>query len=658
MLYKLIKEPARDLPHAVFPEKKKNNFNPPSEEIQRIYNKYKKEKQFVNRAQMHQLIDFYKESIKRNIDWNGFNFEFSFTKEYNDIQEFYNEVKRQSYKIDFDKIKSSYIEDKIKKGELFLFKIYNKDFSPHSKGSPNLHTSFWRLLFDEKNLKDTVAKLDGQAEIFFRPASIKKSERKIHKKDVPIENKNLNNAKKESKFKYDLIKDRRYTQDKFLFHVPITLNFSTQNKTAKQFNTEVNHFLQHNTNVNIIGIDRGERNLLYYTVIDQEGKILEQESLNIIANRIPNQNNIIETDYHSILDKKEHERDRARKDWGTIENIKELKAGYLSQVVHKLTNLIIKYNAIVMLEDLNIGFKRGRFKVEKQVYQKFEKALIDKLNYLVFKDRNWGEAGHYLNAYQLTPPTPKRTKNQKLDKQKGILFYVRAAYTSKIDPATGFVPPLRLRYESVEKSIELLECFSKIRYNSEKLYFEFTFDDKNEKFKDTQMPSGGWTVCTHGKERYSYNRETKETKPYNITDKIKKLLNQNEISYEEGKDLRSSFSKKLGKEFYRKLFRYMNITLQLRYTFKKGDEEEDFILSPVKNEQGVFFDSRKVKKDNSMPKDADANGAYHIALKGLWILEKINTTLGKDSKAKLTPSDLILKDKCWIKFAQDRIQKK
>ena len=65
--------------------------------------------------------------------------------------------------------------------------------------------------------------------------------------------------------------------------------------------------------------------------------------------------------------------------------IEELKEGYLSQVIHKITQLMVKYHAIVVLEDLNMGFMRGRQKVEKQVYQKFEKMLIDKLNYLVDK---------------------------------------------------------------------------------------------------------------------------------------------------------------------------------------------------------------------------------------------------------------------------------
>ena len=64
--------------------------------------------------------------------------------------------------------------------------------------------------------------------------------------------------------------------------------------------------------------------------------------------------------------------------------------------------MVIDYNAIIVMEDLNKGFKRGRFKVERQVYQKFENMLISKLNYLVFKERKADENGGILRGYQLT----------------------------------------------------------------------------------------------------------------------------------------------------------------------------------------------------------------------------------------------------------------
>ena len=122
---------------------------------------------------------------------------------------------------------------------------------------------------------------------------------------------------------------------------------------------------------------------------------------------------------------------------------------------------MVKYHAIVVLEDLNMGFMRGRQKVEKQVYQKFEKMLIDKLNYLVDKKADASVSGGLLNAYQLTS---KFDSFQKLGKQSGFLFYIPAWNTSKIDPVTGFVNLLDARYQNVEKAKAFFSKFDAIRY--------------------------------------------------------------------------------------------------------------------------------------------------------------------------------------------------
>lgn len=49
---------------------------------------------------------------------------------------------------------------------------------------------------------------------------------------------------------------------------------------------------------------------------------------------------------------------------------------------------------------------------------------------------------------------------------------------------------------------------------------------------------------------------------------------------------------------------------------------EDRILSPVKDKNGNFYDSSKYDEKSKFPCDADANGAYNIARKGLWIVEQ------------------------------------
>ena len=165
-----------------------------------------------------------------------------------------------------------------------------------------------------------------------------------------------------------------------------------------------------------------------------------------------------------------------QKEWQTIESIKELKEGYISQVIYKISQLMIKYNAILVLENLNEGFINGRKKVGKQVYQKFEKMMIDKLNYLVDKNLEEGEAGGLLKAYQLAS---KFESFKKLGKQSGMMFYIPAWNTSNIDPCTGFVNLFErkhLKYSSVNAAVDFWSKFESIAYDDKGEYFKFSFD--------------------------------------------------------------------------------------------------------------------------------------------------------------------------------------
>ena len=58
------------------------------------------------------------------------------------------------------------------------------------------------MIFDEKNLQDVVYKLNGEAEVFFRKASIDEKDIIKHGANKPIENKNKLNDKKKSVFNY------------------------------------------------------------------------------------------------------------------------------------------------------------------------------------------------------------------------------------------------------------------------------------------------------------------------------------------------------------------------------------------------------------------------------------------------------------------------
>ena len=599
-----------------------------------------------NPSDLKTFISYYQEMAKEY--WKQFELKLKSSEKYQNFKDFTDDIASQSYKLSFDKIKENYIEKKVQNGDLYLFQIYNKDFSEHSKGKPNIHTSYFKLLFDDENLKDTILKLNGQAEIFYRKSSMKKEV--IHQKNKPIANKNPLNPKSQSTFGYDIVKNRRWTEDRFFVHVPINLNFKQKTMKSYQFNQKVLESLKSNKNVNIIGIDRGERHLAYYTVINQKKDMLEQGSFNIISTEYKNQNSEkidMNTNYHKLLETKEQERDQSRKSWDKIENIKELKSGYLSHLVHQIAKLMIKHNAIVVFEDLNKGFKHGRMKFEKQVYQKLEKALIDKLNYLVFKNiEDLKQPGGLLKAYQLTAPFKSLNK---MGKQTGFVFYTPAHYTSKVDPKTGFINLIYPRYTTVEKSQKLFKRFESIFYDKEKDFFVFEYSDGKVNPDKKSESNGKWVVCTHGSERYKYNNKQKTTQKVNVTVAIKKLFDQYNIQYQNGEDIRDTIIKQDKKDFFIHLICCLKLTLQLRHINPeaKHDQEKDFILSPVADEKGRFFDSRKAK--NNEPQNADANGAYHIALKGLIMLNKLDQW---DSTSR-TP-DLKVHNKEWFNFIKPK----
>lgn len=637
MEYKLLPGANKMLPKVFFSKSRICEFAPSEQLLENYKNETHKKGATFNINDCHALIDFFKDSINKHEDWSKFGFNFSNTDTYEDLSGFYREVEQQGYNISFRNVSADYIDSLVEEGKIYLFQIYNKDFSPHSKGIPNLHTLYWKMLFDKRNLSDIVYKLNGQAEVFYRESSID-AKFPTHPANQPIKNKNISNKRPYSTFTYDLIKNKRYTVDKFQFHVPITINFkSTGNDNINQ---SVNEYIQQNDDLHIIGIDRGERHLLYLTVIDMKGQIKEQYSLNEIVNVY--KENDYSTNYHDLLLKREEERMKARQSWQTIESIKELKEGYLSQVIHKISELMVKYNAIVVLEDLSMGFMRGRQKVESSVYQKFEKMLIDKLNYLADKKINPEDEGGILNAYQLTS---KFTSFQKIGKQSGFLFYTQAWNTSKIDPVTGFVNLFDTRYETREKSKIFFSKFDFIRYNAKNDWFEFGFDYNNFTAK-AEGTCTNWTLCTVGKRIETFRDENKNSqwvsKEVNLTDKFKNFFAKYQIDIND--NLKEAIIQQNNAGFFNEILNLFKLTLQMRNSMTGTDV--DYLQSPVANAEGVFYNSETCS--DSLPKNADANGAYNIARKGLWIVRKIK------SSNDLKKINLAISNKEWLQFAQNK----
>ncbi len=656
-------KPYLDLPNSFFRQSGINKFHP-SERTLKIYKAFREDSKSVGIKEVRELIDYYKDAITRNEDWNAIDYRFSPTESYENINDFYTEVAEQSYKLSFIDVLAKQVDEWVETGKLYLFQLYNKDYAPGAHGRKNLHTLYWESIFTKENLNNCFIKLGGKTELFYRPQSIKvpvvhkigsKMLNRRDKNGMPIPDsiyRNLfqyfNGKKNEAELTHEeknyidkvivkdvtheIIKDRRYTKQYFYqFHIPIVFNANAKGNV--KLNERVIEYIQSNPDVNIIGIDRGERHLIYLTLINQRGEILKQKTFNIVGNY----------NYQAKLVQREKERDEARKSWQSIGKITDLKEGFMSAVVHEIAKIMVEYNAIVVLEDLNRGFKRGRFKVERQVYQKFEKMLIDKLNYLSFKDRDANEEGGILRGYQLTEKVVNYTE---IGRQTGFMFYIPAAYTSKIDPVTGFVNLFDFNdLTNAEKRRSFLLAMKRIEMKNGNVEFEFDY----RKFKTYQTDyQNEWTVSTSGK-RIVYDKEKKETKDVYPTQEIIKAFANKGIVLEEGMDLKAILygidADAKSASFFYAIVNAFKMTLQMRNS--NSVRGEDYILSPaIRNEKQFCTSDVKKEKDNDgdwiadLPIDADANGAYHIALKGLYLLRN--------------PQNKKIENEKWFKFMVEK----
>jgi len=627
MEYKLLPGPNKMLPKVFFAKKNmissdnpKGLFHIPDRVLDiRERESFKKGDSF-DRDDLNAWIDFCKENIDRYPDWKVFDFHFLPSEQYADVSRFYNHVEKQGYRLDFVGVNKKTLSQMVTEGKVYLFQIANKDLTNTTTAEQgkkqNIHTMIWKTLFEDKT---STIKLNGEAELFFRPASLEKRE--------PVTGQNskqtINHA----------IKNKRYTEDKFLFHVPITLNFSLHDE---RINEKINAHINSSGNLHIIGIDRGEKHLAYYSVVDLNGHIVEQGTLN---------QDLLGKDYAAKLDEVAGNRTEARKNWQTIGTIKELKEGYISQVVRRIADLVLKYNALVVLEDLNIGFKRGRQKIEKSVYQKLELALAKKFNFLVQKDALSGKAGSVTRALQLTPPT--NTFGDIRGKQWGIMLYTRAAYTSVTDPVTGFRKNIYLRKGAKEDMRDAILSFREIGFDPGKEAYYFSYDPAD--FAENKSLSRLWTMFSC----VSRIRSEKDEHGIWVPREVDVTSNLNRLFTSHGIITRSPIlpqiknRAELDNKFYEELIWNINLILQLRNS--NSAKGEDFIHSPVV----PFFDSRVYEQEGrqpngidntNMPTCGDANGAYNIARKGLMMVERIKTNMEKP--------DLYIPDEEWDAFSQ------
>lgn len=615
-------------------------LNLPVHDILEIYEKgmflreYAKVDPVKQREALTKMIDYFKLGLSRHPSYSEFTFKWRDSADYVNIAEFYRDCTLSCYRITNEPIDWAFLQTLVEEGKIYLFRLHNADFSDAAHGTEKLHTQYFKMLFDDRNLVQPCFQLNGGAEMFYRPASISKSDEIVHLAGRPIKSKNPLNTRSSRTFEYNITKDRRYTRAQYELHLALTANFSYSG--SKFLNAKVRDAICAEDDTYVVGIDRGESNLLYVCVVDGRGNIVEQRSLDTIVSEHNGTTKV--TNYATLLAERSAARHQQRQDWKTIDQIKHLKEGYISQAVSEICRLAVKYDAVIAMEDLSGNFKRNRTKIEKAVYQKLEEMLIRKLNLLADKRKNPEKIGGVLNAYQITEPF---TSFAKMGRQNGFLMFMSAAYTSNIDPTTGFVDLLRPKYESVAKAKEFFGKFDRIYFD--RTLGLFAFDTDYDKFEAAEYcPRRNWTIHTYGT-RIRWTKTTGDhavSDKINLTDDMKALFARYGIRLDED-NLVPQILKQTDAAFFRELTALLALTLQMQCI--DAGRGEDYVISPVRNDHGEFFFSAAATQE--MPQTTAANGAYNIARKAQWALANMRASEG--GKYRLTPSNAE-----WLTLAQ------
>jgi len=619
MVYNFFGDANKNLPYRCFAKCNEEAYKPSAEVLRiRQAGSYMTTSKNFRLGDLHKLIDYYKSCIMKMPVWSEVKFDWKPTEEYKTLGEFTESFVRPGYFIEFLKISAQTIERLVDEGKIYLFRMDRKDWSVYSKGRKSLHTLYMEMLFHPENLDKVVYKLSGGAEMFFRKASIRPG-KPTHPAGQPIANKSPEVAcqKPTSTFDYDLIKDKRYTKDMFMLHLPVAVNYCIPDSKGMKVTAAVRDLIRQGRFRHIIGIHRGERNLLYVSVTDMHGNIVEQKSLNVIEDT---QDGILHTkDYNDLLQRRGEDRQQSRKDWKTIDKIRDIKQGYLSQAINVVTDMILKYEALVVLESLDDRFKRSRQKIEKNIYAKFEDQLVTKLNFLVKKDRSLNEPGGLLNGLQLTDRVDADSRLF----QNGIIFYVPAAHTSNACPVTGFLNFFKFKDNDVASVKAFFGKFDTIRYNGLKDVFEFTFDYT----QFTDKAEGGrtrWTVSTYGQRcAWSGSTGNRKMRMADLTEEFKQLFVSHGVDFTG--NLKEAIATVEKRSFYDGLASLFTLMMQMRNV---SNGVCDFFISPVEDHQGNHFVSSP--ENRRLPVDTDAVSAYNIARKGYLMVQSIMQTASGD----------------------------
>lgn len=610
LVYKQLPGLNKTFPRCFASSKKAEELYGTTDEIRDIVENKRYTKEADDRESCVKWIQFCIDAFQKNPDWmRYYKVPFKKAEEYTSANDFYTQTEKHTiYMAWSEHLSEDYVRQSVKDGTAFLFKLYNHDFSPCHTGKDGNYTRIIKELFSEENLQkinatdQSALKLCGGAKLLFRKASI--PYKVTHEACEELANKNPLNPKKTSTFSYELCKDRRFMTDSFILRFGVQIGFRNEEISVYESNRYFNCQVQ-NGGANILTIRAGEEHLLYYLVSDRTGKILEQGSLNTIESH--SEHFTVIKDYKTILAEREKAMAEAKEAWDYSVDIKDVRNAYVACAIHVLLSIRDKYDAVIFLEDYSGDFVSRRRANVKAVYQQLQTALLNKLSCYVPAGSSYSE------AVQLAVPV---SSLDDLKGQKGIVYFVNAAYTANTDHTSGFCNQYyeAFTYENMHKASAVCEKL-KITFDEKHTEFLISLNEDNFGFSTSKK----WLL--HSKGIRSIWQDGK-VKAFDCTSELAELMKDYHMS-----DF-SEYKTVADKAFYVRFFNIMKVLLKMHYSDPSG--EDSFFLSPV-----TGYDSRTM--DDLCPNNSTSEKTYLVMLKGKRDLDNIDSKtllITRDEKGK------------------------
>jgi len=203
---------------------------------------------------------------------------------------------------------------------------------------------------------------------------------------------------------------------------------------------------------------------------------------------------------------------------------------------------------------------------------------------------------------------------------------------------------------------DFVTSFDSIKYDDERGLFAFEFDYENFVTHKVEMARNKWTVYTYGEriKRKFKNGSWDTAEKVDLTYQMRSILEKYEIEYNKGQDILEQIEEldeKAQNGICKEIKYLVKDIVQMRNSLPDNAAEDyDAIISPVINNNGEFFDS--TRGDEDKPLDADANGAYCIALKGLYEVMQIKKNWNEETE--FPRKELKIRHQDWFDFIQNK----